>query len=67
MIPVTVDPYGQTNTAPLFGSGWQFNQLIARDRQEKYTIIRRIANESRSKQVDALIEVTENWVTPQDE
>ncbi len=45
--------------------GWKIHQLIARDRQEKYAIIRHMATEIGAEAVDAVIEVSENWIIPE--
>jgi hypothetical protein len=42
--------------------GWRMGHLDARDRVEKYTLMRVLANEIHALQADALIEISEVWM-----
>lgn len=42
---------------------WTIRQIDARDRTEKYALMRTLANEIRKLQVDALIEISESWMS----
>ncbi|MDI6729131.1 MAG: hypothetical protein QMD44_09450 [Thermodesulfovibrionales bacterium] len=46
---------------------WTIRQIDARDRAEKYALIRTLANEIRQLHVDALIEISEVWMSSVDE
>jgi hypothetical protein len=47
--------------------GWTMQQIDARDRVEKYTLMRVLANEVHALQADALIEISEMWMAPLEE
>jgi len=47
--------------------GWRIHQLDARDRPEKYSLMRVMADEIRRTQSDAIVEVGEIWVSSVDE
>lgn len=46
---------------------WTIKQIDARDRTEKYALMRTLANEIRQLHVDALIEISEIWMSSVDE
>lgn len=46
---------------------WTIRQLDARDRKEKYALMRTLANEIRQLHVDALIEISETWMSSVEE
>jgi hypothetical protein len=45
-------------------SGWTIRLIDARDRTEKYALLRHLANEVKSLQGDAIVEIAEAWFAP---
>jgi hypothetical protein len=45
-------------------AGWILRCIIARDRVEKYSIIRRIADDVRRIKADSIVEIAEVWCAP---
>jgi hypothetical protein len=44
--------------------GWSHHVIVARSRTEKYSVMRRIAEEVRKRKADSVVEIAEAWFAP---